>query len=147
LATALRRIGRIKGRTIVRWAIVGALRIWVGSRGITTAEIVPSATAREKLEVFADDAEFGALLACLLIFPGVQLETAFDESGASFSEVRVSHFSLAIPESDVDESGFFLTIISFRARDVAIDGKADISHSGALGSIAHFGIGCQVAHQ
>src|SRR5207249_1439381 len=75
-----------------------------GSAGRASAFALPAAgLAVHELEALDDDAELGLLLVGFLVFPGVELETPFDEDGAAFAEVLAHHLAGPTPGFAVNE--------------------------------------------
>ena len=67
----------------------------------------------------ADDLELVPLLAGGFVFPGIELEAAFDEDGPAFLEIFAGDFRRPSPNGDVDESDFFafLAVLAGVVRD------------------------------
>src|SRR5690606_22531458 len=94
---------------------------------------------RKELQVFTDDFQLAALLAGLLVVPGIHLEAALDVSAAAFGQILLGKLRLTSPEGDVDEGGFLLALVLLVGPD-AVDRKPEIRDGGSLWRVPEFRI-------
>ena len=71
-----------------------------------TSATAANLTIRKELKGLGNDLELAALLAGLLVFPGIELKSTFDKNTATFAQILLSIFSGVSPDGDVDESRF-----------------------------------------
>ena len=108
-----------------------------GGGGLTAVTI-------DELKRFSNDAEFALLLIGLLIFPGVELQAAFDQDGPALLKILTDDLSGAPESIDVDKRNFFLRLASFIFPG-AIDGQTELCNGGPFGGVAQLGIAGQVS--
>lgn len=102
--------------------------------------------AAEELHLLTDDAHAGALLAGLLVFPGIHLQAAFDEDRAAFVKIFSGELGHLGPEDDIHESDFLHFLTAVRGVH-AVHGETDVAHRAAFGRVAHFGVAGQIADE
>lgn len=143
-------------RTIVTAATTTSARIATAAATTGVAAFVIAATtttacavtagAAEELHLLAHDTHAGALLAGLLVFPGIHLKAAFDKDGAAFVEIFAGELGHLGPEDDVHESDF-LHLFTAVGGVHAVHGETDVADGAALGRVAHFGVAGQIADE
>jgi len=82
----------------------------------------------------------------LLVFPGVQPQTAFHQDGTALLQILADRFCLTAKSVDIDESDFFLGLSGFSLPG-AIDGQANLRNGCALRRLAQFGVARQVSSE
>lgn len=102
--------------------------------------------AIKKLHDLANHPKTAALLSRLLVFPGIHLETAFNENRTAFGEVLTGKFGKPGPENHVHISDFF-TFLSVVSRVNPIHRNGEIGNSTAFRSITNFGITGEIPHE
>ena len=98
------------------------------------------------MEIFADHAELGTLLAGLFVIPSVELQAPLDEKRTTFFEVFAGDFGLASPHGNVDE-GCLFALLAAIGRVGAVDREADVGHGAAFGSVFDLGITGEITEE
>src|SRR5258707_11570279 len=92
----------------------------------------------------SDDAQTGMFLP--VVFPGVELQPAFDKHRAAFAQEFICDLSQTGPERDVNKSGFFVFAILFVGPH-SVDGQAERSDWGSFWTVAKLDFASEVTDQ
>src|ERR1700730_6376996 len=85
----------------------GAVRRWLGGGPAAFA----LGSAAEELQTFADHLQLRPFLAGLLVVPGIETESAFDEDGSPFPEILLRDFGHSTPERHINKSNLFFLFV------------------------------------
>lgn len=153
--------GTLLWRWTLGWAGCGAIVAATTSpsptaattTGIATFFITAAASgtittlrAAEELHAFAHDTEAGALLASLLVLPGVHLQTAFNEHRSAFVQILASQLCEFRPQDDIDKSDLLDLFTALGAVN-AVHRETDVADGAAFGRVAHLGVAGEVADE
>ena len=127
-------------------ALTAAIAVVVGALLVATAlGLTAAIAAAEQLHILCHDADLAALLAGLLVLPGILLQAALDEYGAALGQVLAGNLSGAAPAGHIQECGFLAAFALVGAAAHAVHGEAQLSYGVAARGGAYIRISGQVA--
>ena len=118
--------------------------MWCASRRCTVISAAAIA-AIQKLDAISNHLELRTLLTVFII-PIVELESSFDETGATFSQILADQFRRTSPGFDVDE-GDFIFHLTVTTLEPTIDGQTEVGYRLFIGKKTHLRISGKITTQ
>ena len=126
--------------------VSAAIVVVIGALLVATAlGLATAIAAAEQLHILCHDADLAALLAGLLVLPGILLQAALNEYRAALGQVLAGNLSGAAPAGHIQECGFLAAFALVGAAAHAVHGEAQLCYGVAARGGAHIGVGSQVA--
>jgi hypothetical protein len=107
--------------------------------------LIVAPTANE-LEVFEHDRKATALLAGILVFPGIEPKTALDKQGTTFGAILGNDFALATPRLNINECRFF-TLLPSAVLKRAINRQTELTDGRTFRRDPEFGVASKVTDE
>src|SRR6185369_2349574 len=114
--------------------------------GACAAPATTAPAVTEKLEIFEHNLHPAALLLCVLVFPLVEPQTAFDEQWAPFGAILRDRLALLTPRLDVDVDHLFPAFAGLHL-ELTVDRQRELANRRAFRRNAQLGIAREIPHQ